>query len=343
MSRPKLGLNGFGRIGRAIYKINRELGLFDIVEVNDIVPDLCNMLYLLRHDSVYGRFDGEVSLLSPDSFSVDGQTVQYHSHSTLDAVPWNSELDVVVDASAVEENVLCSRNLLSERPKLSVVVTHCSSGVDRTIVAGANDAALQSNDRLVSSSICDANAVAQVLKVVMDNWGLEMGTFTTLHPWLSYQNLVDGPLGSIASPGHTWNDYALGRSSPDALIPKNTTAGGAVVEVLPELSGRLSSFSYRVPTQVVASADMTLVTTKPVTVPEVHDVFQWVASESSTFGYNVESLVSKDYERRTESAILDAQWVQVGPGNMLKLIAWYDNEWGYAARALDLAARLAQR
>jgi glyceraldehyde 3-phosphate dehydrogenase len=177
------------------------------------------------------------------------------------------------------------------------------------------------------------------LKWLDDKYGIEGGALTTLHPWLSYQNLVDGPSISQSNPGIVWTDYALGRASVDSLIPKNTTAMSATEQVLPQLQGKILSFSYRIPTNIVASSDITLNLSKNVTEAELQEFLTTQCHNNPYVKINTESLVSLDYEQEEASAILDMQWVKV-KGKTVKVVLWYDNEWGYSARVLDLVNKL---
>jgi len=331
----KLGINGFGRIGRAIVKINQKHKYFDIVGINDLDDALDNMAYLFKYDSTYGRFDGEVS--HEDGYLIlDSKKIKYTSQVNLKDIDWMSEADVVIDATGVSENVEALRELLDMNVLKRACITFCSNKVDKTVVMGANENELDPRiHKLISSSICDANAVAQVLKIVNDNWGIENCFLTTLHPWLSYQNLIDGPVRSISNPGNIWKDYSLGRSAIGNLIPKNTTAAKAVLEILPELRGKLEAMSFRIPTDVVTCSDMTIYCENDLDLEEVQDIFQM--SQSDFLTVNTQSKISVDYKMTTHSAILDAQWTKTLGKNVLKLVVWYDNEWAYANRALDVA------
>jgi glyceraldehyde 3-phosphate dehydrogenase len=335
----KIAINGFGRIGRAIAKINAQRDYFDLVLINDINPHLDNLAYLFRYDSTYGRFNGTVEN-TEEALIINGKNVTCTAQRHLRDVPWSQyQPDVVIDASGVASNVVEAKRLIKEGATNKVVVTHSSSDADHEVIMGVNDETLTSQHRVVSNSICDANAIAHVLKWLDDEYGIEGGALTTLHPWLSYQNLVDGPSISQSIPGIVWADYALGRASVDSLIPKNTTAMIATEQVLPHLKGKILSFSYRIPTNIVASSDITLNLSKNVKEEELRDFFFRKCANSSYVKINTESLVSLDYEQEEASAILDMQWLKV-KGKMMKIILWYDNEWGYSARVLDLVNKL---
>lgn len=332
----KIGINGFGRIGRCIFKINEKHEFFEIVAVNDIDPDLKNLLYLLKYDTTYGTYDKEIEYIDESHFSLDGKIIKYSANSSIEDVAWNGA-EVIIDASGVEKNVIGSKKLVEDGIINKVVITHASKHVEQTIIMGVNEAEYDGKANVVSSSICDANAVAQVLKHVDDEWGIKNCFFTTLHPWLSYQNLVDGTLASISSPGHFWNDYALGRGATESMIPKPTTAAKAVLKVLPNMKDKIDALSFRTPTTIVSSSDMTITCNKEITAEEVRDSLKKKADGNSFLAYNEESLVSVDYKGTEHSSIVDGQWVRVLDKNVLKLVVWYDNEWGYSARALDVA------
>ena len=335
----RLGINGFGRIGRAVARANQLKGQFDLVAINDINPHIENMAYLLKYDSTYGRYPVDV-FADDQRLVIDGDPVAYSSEQQISDVSWSAQqIDVLVDSSGIAKNIELARELVSSGGVSKVIVTHSSERVDNEVVMGVNCGSLSSDDKIVSNSICDANAIAHVMKWISDEYGVETGAVTTLHPWLSYQNIVDGPAISQSNPGVVWTDFALGRSSVSSVIPKNTTAMAAVEKVVPELKGKVMSFSYRIPTGIVASSDLTVQVKRAVCQDEIIKFLKAKIDESPYVTANTESLISHDYEGRTESAIVDLQWVKVRD-NMIKVVLWYDNEYGYSSRVLDLAAAL---
>ena len=181
----KIGINGFGRIGRAIFKINQKHNYFDIVHVNDIDPDLKNMIYLLKNDSTYGKYDKDVRYIDDNHFSVDGMKISYSAEDYIENVNWNGA-DIVICATGIKENVNGAKKLIEKSIIKKAVVTHSSKIVDNTIIMGVNESEYNhEEDHLVSSSICDANAVAQALNHIDQQWGIKNCFFTTLHPCLS--------------------------------------------------------------------------------------------------------------------------------------------------------------
>ena len=241
--KQRLFINGFGRIGRAITKLNMKYQKFDLVQINDINPNCENLTYLLNYDSTYGRLPEPATSLG-NEMSIGGHVVKVSSFSDLNEISWAElDIDVLIDASGVSKNVLVAKDLTRKGALKKVVVTHSSDDVDREVILGVNTDALTKEDSVVSSSICDANAIAHPLKWIDSAFGISGGAVTTLHPWLSYQNLVDGPSISQSNPGVVWSDFALGRAAGESLIPKNTTALTATEKIIPAIAGKLLSFS----------------------------------------------------------------------------------------------------
>lgn len=339
----RVGLNGFGRIGRAVFRINAQDPRCEIVVVNDLDPNVENLAYLLKYDSVYGRFGGRVEA-RPDSHKVwiDGKSVAFHNQGDIARVPWEDYgVDVVIDATGVTQNRYSAAGLVDTGRVRKVVFTNApGNGVDRTVVFGVNEADYDdATDHLVATSICDANAIAPVLKQLDDAFGVEHGYVTTLHPWLSYQNLSDGSVRSIASPGHFWNDFGLGRASTTNLIPKNTTAMGAVRQVLPHLTSELDAISFRIPTAIVSTSDMTLTLRGAPNAEDINAVLGTAAaSQPRVMGFGTEPLVSQDYLGIEQSLVVDSRWTRANRAGGCKVVVWYDNEWGYSQRVIDMVA-----
>ena len=335
----KVGINGFGRIGRAIFRINESNPVFEITAVNDIDPLIENHAYLLNYDSVYGSLGNKVSVSKDNNIlRIDGHEIAFYSKENIDDIPWNThDIDVVIDSSGIYENVVKSRKLL-KRGIDKVIITHSpKDSVDNTIIFGANEKSFDiSKHHILSSSICDANACAPVLKAIDEELGIADGFITTLHPWLGYQNLLDGSLRSVNSPGHYWTDFALGRSSTESLIPKPTTLVPALQKVLPEITGDIHAMSFRVPTSIVSASDIVLSLKKHTTVQFVEDLFVKLEKlYPDVVRINNESLVSIDFKGIKQSCVIDIRWLKVFQ-NKIKLVLWYDNEWGYANRIIDL-------
>jgi glyceraldehyde 3-phosphate dehydrogenase len=333
----RVGINGFGRVGRAIARILLARGRHDIVQINDLNADNANLAYLFKYDTTYGRLAQQVGA-DDESMSVGDKRIRVSHQPDIAEVDWKKTgADVVIEATGTSKNEHHARALL---PHLrSVLVTHACPSADFTLVFGATDRDFDpAKHRLVSTSICDAAAAAPVLKALHAAFGIDYGFVTTLHPWLSYQNLMDGPARSQAYPGATYSHYPLGRSSVGALIPKPTTVVSACERIVPELAGVLKCMSYRVPTACVSSGDLSLHLEKTASEDDVLGVLQ--ALRATQHGREViritdEPLVSVDYLGDPHSCIIDTRWLMLNRGKQLKVVLWYDNEWGYASRVVD--------
>jgi glyceraldehyde 3-phosphate dehydrogenase len=344
----RVGINGFGRIGRAIFRINDAAQRFHVAAVNDIDPNIENHAYLLQYDSTYGRYPGRVTASESNMhITVDGQEIPFYAHADIAEVPWREQgVDVVVDASGVFQNVLSGRRLVERGEVRKLVVTHApSEGIDKTIVFGVNEDTYDADaHHVVSTSICDANAAGPVLRLLEEAYGIEGGFITTLHPWLSYQNLVDGSIRSVSSPGHFWTDFSLGRASGTSVIPKDTTLVGALTAVLPDVARRLEAISFRVPTGIVSASDLSIILRREATAEEANALFREHAVESPRIlGYQEDALVSVDFLGIEQSVVIDGRWTRVSDHRLLKLVLWYDNEAGYAQRVVDMVRLMSER
>ncbi len=342
MEKIRIGINGFGRIGRAIFRNNIEKKYFTVVAINDINPDIKNIAYTLNFDTLYDRLEQIFSVEEDYLVSGSGDKIKVTHQPSIDLVDWEAyDVDYVIDASGIYKNVLASQNLIKRKAAKKVFITHSPNSVDFTMVLGANESNLDvETQHVISTSICDATAIAPVLKAIVNNFGIDHGYATTLHPWLGYQNLLDGPASSWSMPGEIYHHFALGRSSIGNMIPKPTTAITATCKVLVDegiTEQKIGSFSYRTPTAIVGSADITLSLNKSVTAKDVIALFEEM-EQSQTWKIihnNWEPLVSLDFKKSPFSAIVDHRWTDVIGGKMLKLVLWYDNEWGYSGRVLD--------
>jgi len=337
----RIGVNGFGRIGRALTRILLQRGRHRVVHINDLNADNANLAYLLKYDTTYGRLAGQVTA-TDEAIRIDDREIRVSHRPDISEVDW-SDADVVIECTGVTRNEQHARAVVDAGKP--VFVTNAAPSADFTLVFGATEGKFdKAKHRVVSTSICDAAAAAPVLKTLHEAFGVDYGFITTLHPLLSYQNLMDGPARSQAYPGAIYSHYPLGRSSVGALIPKPTTVVGACERVVPVLAGVLKCMSYRVPTSCVSSADMSLHLEKSTTEQEV--IARLEALRASQAGREVvritdEPLVSVDYLGDPHSCIIDTRWLMLNRGKQLKIVLWYDNEWGYTSRvadALDLVA-----
>ena len=349
----KVGIIGWGRIGRAVYRVARQTGAFEVVVVDDVNPDSENMAYLLQYDSIYGKFNAEVVVQDPDMMLVDGAPVRLFHEDNIAKVPWAEHgVEVVIDASGAYDNVARARDVLATGVK-KVVITHSpkqvvpkpaeNGVVDHTLVLGVTDDAYDpALHHVISSSICDATALSPVIKVLERTFGIEFGFITTLHPWLSYQSLSDGPSHSWSYPGKVYKHYPLGRATMPSIIPKPTTAVDATIELVPELAGKIMEHSYRVPTAIVSSSDLSLVLRRETNAEEVKAVFARCAEEQAwrTYHNTEEPLVSIDFKDSPYAVNVDHRWTMVDQGVRLKMMLWYDNEWGYSSQVVNIVSFL---
>lgn len=334
--KKRIAINGFGRIGRALTKINLENFNFELVLINDINPNVHNMSYLYKYDSTYGNTDDKVSH-DKNHIIINDNKILYLSESSILDIDWKKyDVDCIIDSSGVESNVLGLREILDKKFAKKGIITHSSNLVDNEIIVGINDDEIKPNQKLFSSSICDANAISHVLKYIDSCYKIQSGSVTTVHPWLSYQNLVDGPSKSQITPGKMWTDFSLGRASNNTLIPKKTTAVSATEKVLSKLKDKLLSFSYRVPTDIVSGSDITIIPKNIPSKKQLVDEFENEFISNPLVELNYDSKISLDYKKNNHSCIIDMQWLNVKNG-IIKVIVWYDNEWGYSSRVLDLA------
>jgi len=338
----RVGINGFGRIGKAITRINMEKKLFDLVMINDINPDARNLAYQLKYDSTYGTLPNDIKG-NDRHIKIDDDNIFVYHKKDISAVPWLlGKVDLVIDCSGVHENVLNAHKIKGRFIK-HVIVTHSPNKelVDKHIIMGVNEKTINKNDFLISSSICDANAVAPTLKA-LDRFGINHGFVTTLHPYLNYQNLLDGQSVSFGYPGTTYGRYELGRASINNLIPKPTSCISAMEKVLPEYKNKFLSMSYRVPTNVVSSADLSIKLDKN---PSRRDILQAIRNRIryqkwDILKVNEEPLTSVDFVKDSYSAVIDKRWIMTNSDGYTKIVLWYDNEWGYSSRVVDLVSYL---
>ncbi len=339
-----IGINGYGRIGRVLHRIISNTKNLSLVAINDLNPDINNISYLANYDSTYGvlnnKFNAEGNYLINDF-----EKVSVYSYPQIDKVPWSKDnVDLLIDSSGVAKNLKNSKKLNKIIQNIIVTNSPEASKVDKTIIFGVNHEELDiSKHFLIASSICDATAISPILKLLNDKFIIKKGFVTTLHPWLGYQNLLDGPSKSVSVPGEIIDNYALGRSSPMTLIPKNTSAISATYKVLPELKGKFLAHSYRVPTNIVSSADLTIQLKEKINLNLVEKSLSEFSHENpNILSFNEEALISNDFIGSKISGILDKRFLS-SKEDVLKTMVWYDNEWGYSSRVIDLISYIEEK
>ncbi|MGN6031527.1 MAG: type I glyceraldehyde-3-phosphate dehydrogenase [Thermomicrobiales bacterium] len=334
----KVGINGFGRIGRQVFKAVHEGGfsdLFEIVAVNDLT-DNKTLAHLLKYDSTYGTFDGDVSY-DEDGIIVNGKTVKVLEERDPAALPWGElGVDLVIESTGRFTDADKARAHIEAGAK-KVIISAPAKGEDLTIVLGVNEEAYDpAAHTIISNASCTTNCLAPAAKVVHDTFGIESAMMTTIHSYTADQVLQDGP----------HKDLRRARGAAQNIIPTTSGAAKAMSLVMPELKGRFDGFALRVPSPTVSIVDFVAVTSKPVTAEAANAAFK-AASESDALkgilGYTEEELVSTDFKGDSRSSIIDSQLTQVMGDHMLKVVTWYDNEWGYSCRVADLAALVCEK
>ena len=337
----KIGINGLGRIGRAIFRRALEMDDVEICAINEANPDIGNICYTLNYDTIYGSLDNPIKVSGNKLVLENGKSISVSNCNKIFDAPWKkSEVDYVIEATGIKQNVIDSRSLIDNGICKKVFVTHAPEDhVDFTMVLGCNEDNLDVNNHFViATSICDATAIAPVLERLDNKIGVKCGQVTTLHPWLNYQNLMDGASSSWSVPGEIYHHYALGRSVIGNLIPKPTSAITATTQVLSRIKeSDIGSFSYRTPTAIVGSADITLQLSKDCSTKEIHEIFDKFRDTQKWEILDLMSdpLVSLDFVKNRHSAVIDKRWTDIVGGSLLKLVLWYDNEAGYSLRVLD--------
>ena len=341
----KVAINGFGRIGRLVFRALAEQGLLDeldVVAVGDIVP-ADNLAYLLKYDSIQGRFDGEVSskksspdIEEDDVIVVNGKDIRVVSARTPDGLPWKEMgVELVIESTGLFVQDDKARGHITAGAK-KVVITAPGKGDMPTVVLGVNDDKVdfQSAD-IVSNASCTTNCLAPLVHVILkEGFGLTEGLMTTVHAYTATQKTVDGP---------SKKDWKGGRTAAQNIIPSSTGAAKAVGLVLPEVKGKLTGMALRVPTPTVSVVDLTFKTEKDTSLDELKAALK-KASETYMKGileYTEDQVVSSDFIHCKASSIFDAGSSIELNKNFFKLVSWYDNEWGYSNRVVELSQRLA--
>jgi glyceraldehyde 3-phosphate dehydrogenase len=335
----KVGLNGFGRIGRQVLKImlERHSGDLEVVAINDLWDPNTNA-QLFKYDSTYGKFDGSVEVVQGD-LVVDGKIIKVFSERNPADLPWGDlGVDIVVESTGVFRDPTKTpgpQSHLQGGAKKVIISAPAKGGDVLTVVMGVNDNEyISDKHHIVSNASCTTNCLAPFTKVVNDNFGIVKGLMTTIHSYTTSQMLLD-----LAA-----SDLRRARSGSLNIIPTSTGAAKAIALVIPDLKGKLDGYSLRVPTPTVSIVDAVFEVEKPVTVAEVNAALK-AASEGSMkgiLGFSEEPLVSMDFKGDERSSIVDADLTAVMDGNMVKVVSWYDNEWGYSTRLTDLAAKIAK-
>jgi len=325
----RIGINGFGRIGRNVLRaIDKDAAFTDIeVAVINDLTDTATLAHLLKYDSIMGVYEKEVNA-ADDAISIGGRQVRIFSHRNPADIPWSDTgVDYVIESTGLFTSGEKAQAHLEAGAKKVVISAPAKGGV-KTIVMGVNEDDYDPmEDHIISNASCTTNCLAPMAKVILDKFGIERGLMTTVHSYTNDQRILDFP----------HNDLRRARAAALSMIPTKTGAAAAVSLVIPELKGKFDGLAVRVPTPNVSLVDAVMEVSREATVPEVNQALKEAANRY--LGYSEEPLVSIDYQGNPHSSVVDSLSTKV-IGSMVKVLCWYDNEWGYSNRLLDLILHL---
>lgn len=332
--KSKIAINGFGRIGRNAFKIAFARDDLEIVAINDLT-DTKTLAYLLKHDSNYGAYDHEVSH-DDEHVIVDGHKVKVLAERDPAALPWKDmEIDVVIECTGFfTDKDGASKHISAGAKRVVISGPTKSEGVD-TIVLGANDDKLEGATEVISNASCTTNSLGAVMAILESEFGVEKSMLTTVHSYTASQAIQDAPK----------KDLREGRNGAENIVPTTTGAAIAVTLTLPQLKDKFDGLSIRVPTPVVSLSDVTVLLKRNTTVEEINEVFKKAAAEpfyQGILAVSEEPLVSSDYIGNSHSGTVDLLLTKVVAGNLIKVMVWYDNEWGYSNRLVEVVSDTAK-
>ena len=330
MSNLKLGINGFGRIGRIVFRATVNRPDVDVVAINDLL-DVEHLAYLLEYDSVHGKFDGTIEV-KDGHLVVDGKTIRVTAERDPKNLKWDEAgVDIVAECTGIFTTLETAQYHIDAGAK-KVVISAPSKDAPMYVM-GVNHNELTADQTIVSNASCTTNCLAPLAKVLDDNFGIEEALMTTIHASTATQLTVDGP---------SRKNYRLGRSALVNIIPSTTGAAKAVGKVIPELNGKLTGMAFRVPTADVSVVDLTVRTQKETSYEEIKKVFKEAAEGelNGILGYTDEAVVSQDFVSDARTSIFDAEAGIELNSKFFKLVSWYDNEFGYSNKLVDLAQHI---
>jgi len=334
MALPKIAINGFGRIGRTIMRIAKLRKHYDVVAVNDLAsPD--QLAYAFKYDSTHGVFPGEVSF-DGDVMEIDGDRFKVLSERDPAKLPWKElGVDYVIESSGAFRHLVDLQKHIDGGARRVVLTVPCKDPLDATLVSGVNDHVVTPSSTIISNASCTTNCAAPLTKVLHDSFGIRRGLLTTVHAYTSGQRLIDSPHAS---------DKRRSRNAATNIVPTSTGAAKAIGLVMPELFGKLDGLAMRVPIPDGSIVDLVLELDSDVTIESINAAMQVAAlgPMKGILQYSVDEIVSSDIIGNSHSSIFDSLLTQVMQDRMVKVVSWYDNEWGYSTRVEELVQRLAK-
>jgi len=334
MSKTKIGINGFGRIGRNAFKIAFDRSDLEIVAINDLT-DTKTLAYLLQHDSNYGAYKNKVGY-DDTGIIVNDQHIAVLAEKDPAALPWGTlGVEMVIESTGrFTEKETAELHIKAGAKRVIISGPSKSEGVD-TIVLGANEDAIEGASEVISNASCTTNSLGVVMAILDAEFGVEKSLLTTVHSYTASQALQDAPA----------KDLREGRNAAENMVPTTTGAAIAVTKTLPQLTGKFDGISIRVPTPVVSISDVTVLLSRDATVETINNAFRKASAEpfyQGILGVSDEPLVSRDYIGNSHSGVVDLLLTKVVGGNLAKVMVWYDNEWGYSNRLVELVADVAK-
>ena len=334
MALPKIAINGFGRIGRTIMRIAKLRKHYDVVAVNDLAS-LDQLAYAFKYDSTHGVFPGEVSF-DGDVMEIDGDKFKVLSERDPAKLPWKElGVDYVIESSGAFRHLTDLQKHIDGGAKRVVLTVPCKDPLDATLVSGVNDHVVTPSSTIISNASCTTNCAAPLTKVLHDSFGIRRGLLTTVHAYTSGQRLIDSPHAS---------DKRRSRNAATNIVPTSTGAAKAIGLVMPELAGKLDGLAMRVPIPDGSIVDLVVELDSDATVESINVAMQAAAlgPMKGILQYSIDEIVSSDIIGNSHSSIFDSLLTQVMQDRMVKVVSWYDNEWGYSTRVEELVQRLAK-
>lgn len=326
----RIAINGFGRIGRNAFKIAFERDDIEVVAINDLT-DTKTLAHLLKHDSSYGNYHHEVTY-DDENIIVAGKKIRITSEKDPANLPWaDNQIDGVIESTGLFVDPAKARAHIEAGAKKVIISAPAKGEGAKFIVLGVNESSLTADDDVISNASCTTNCIAPIMAILDREFGIEKSMMTTVHSYTASQKLLDAPAKSLRE----------ARAAAENIVPSTTGAAIATTKVIPNLEGKFDGISIRVPTAVVSISDITAVIRRNVTIEEINDLFKRSAQEpfyQGILGVTEEELVSSDFKGDSHSCVIDLNLTNVVGGNLIKVVAWYDNEWGYSNRLVELVA-----
>lgn len=334
-----IAINGVGRIGKSVLHYLLESKNFKIKLINDLNPDLENLCYLINYDSTYGPGNLKAKKIKKNLLNINNLDIKYSSNKNILDLDLRN-IDIAIDCTGIEWQ---DEKLKKLKKKIKhIIVTNIPKKLEfNYFLSEINLEKLSPKNFIISSGTCDGNAVVPIIKILQKNFQIEYGNITTLHPWLSYQNLVDGPMKSVSDPNNIYSTYVLGRSTINNIIPKTTSVIDVVSKIYPNFKKKMTCLSYRIPTSIVSCAELNIILKKKITSNKIKEAFLKFEKKQKVkliknFNYPLTSLDLKD---SPYSSNIDHRWINTN-SKQVRIVTWYDNERGYASRVIDIVNKI---